>query len=127
VAEQTRIERDWTQVVAEVDFADGYDVELRQARKRVTYTPDEAIILAAALVHVAEQAKADLQHDQAVAAQGAPTPVSFVFDLAPVCRECQEGKHAACTGIALVDNPSSVDELPCGCSRADHQVLGGAA
>lgn len=126
------IERKAIQTLAVVDVSDGYGVELRQRRKRQEYTPAEAEALGRDLIAAAASARSAQREDQAAweAAgerfAGAVRP-AHGFDAAPVCRECKEGKHGACTGIALVDGASSVEELPCGCSRADHQVIGGAA
>ncbi|MFD4957123.1 hypothetical protein [Microbacterium sp. NPDC058389] len=121
------IERDTITTLATVDISDGYGVELRQCRKRVDYTPEEAAALARELLQVAAEAKAAQEEDKAAARalSGGVRPVHG-FDAAPVCRECQEGKHGACTGIALVD-ADDVEEHPCGCSRADHELIGGAA
>ncbi|MDF2554159.1 MAG: hypothetical protein K0R60_54 [Microbacterium sp.] len=157
------VERTETRPVAEVEPSDEYGVQLRVRRKREHYTADEAIILAAELVRVAELAKADLENDKRAWAEvvhampgsdlsplpccgrevedlpkvdrlttdpdavtcGRATP-SHRFDVAPICRECKEEKHGACTGIALVDG-DDVEEHPCGCSRVDHEVVGGAA
>lgn len=107
--------------LAEVDVNDEYQVELKTRKKLTSLTPDEAVQLAAELVDAAKDADSALHVDLArslVRAHG--------FDVAPTCRECHEGKHTACTGIALVDG-DSVEEHPCGCSRADHQVSGGGA
>lgn len=131
------IEREAIQTLAIVDVSDGYGVELRQRRKRQEYTPDEAEALGRDLIEAAASARTAQRDDEAAweAAgdrfAGATRP-AHGFDVAPVCRECSEGKHGACTGITLVDtatfdNPGSVDELPCGCSRVDHLVIGGAA
>lgn len=132
------IEREAIQTLAIVDVSDGYGVELRQRRKRQEYSPDEAEALGRDLIEAAASARRTQREDQVAwehvggGVFSAPVRPAHGFDAAPVCRECSEGKHGACTGIALVDtatfdNPGSVDELPCGCSRADHQVIGGAA
>jgi len=118
------IERDTITTLATVEISDRYGVELRQNRKLVDYTPEEAAELARELMRVAAEAKAAQEEDQAAARvlSGRVRPVHG-FDAAPVCRECTEGKHGACTGIALVDG-DDVEEYPCGCSRANHQVEG---
>ncbi len=131
------IERDVKETVAEVEVSDLYGVTLRQLRPVEDYSPAEARALATELLSAARAAEAAQREDEAAWAaagerfSGAVRP-AHGFDAAPVCRECAEGKHGACTGIALVDtatfdNPGSVDELPCGCSRVDHQVIGGVS
>lgn len=125
------IERDTITTLATVDISDGYGVELKQRRKRVEYTPEEAAALARELLQVAAEAKAAQDEDQKAwetlgGRFSAPVRLAHGFDVAPVCRECSEGKHTACTGIALVDDVD-VEEHACGCSRVDHVVLGGAA
>lgn len=51
-------------------------------------------------------------------------PPAHGFDIAPICRECHEGKHGACDGTALVDLGSSVYSRDCGCAGAQHRVVG---
>ncbi|MBW9093132.1 hypothetical protein JNB62_05505 [Microbacterium jejuense] len=102
--------------LAEVEVDDEYQVVLRTRKKLTQLTPDEAVRLAAELVDAAKESESSLHVDLArsiVRAHG--------FDVAPICRECSEGKHTACTGIALVDR-DDVEEHACGCSRADHQT-----
>lgn len=108
--------------LAEVEVNDEYLVSLRTRRKRTSLTVEEAVQLAGELVDAAKEAEGLITDDLArmrARAHG--------FDVAPICRECREGKHGACTGIALVDG-RDVEEHPCGCSRVDHQVqIGGAS
>lgn len=49
------------------------------------------------------------------------------FDVAPMCRECKEGKHGACNGQALVDGEGAVQVVPCGCASAEHGVYAAAS
>ncbi len=115
------IEAEITVTLAEVEVTDDYTVALRTRKKLTNLQPDEAVQLAAELVEAAKDADGALREDLArslVRASG--------FDVAPVCRECKEGKHGACTGIALVD-ADDVEEYPCGCSRVDHEVHGRAS
>lgn len=104
--------------LAEVEVSDEYQVELKTRRKLTQLTPDEAVQLAAELMDAAKDADGALRDDLARSLR-----TTHGFDAAPVCRECSEGKHTACTGIALVDG-DDVEEHPCGCSRADHEVQG---
>ena len=36
------------------------------------------------------------------------------------CRECTEGKHGACNGVALVDEGLDVIEVDCICASQNH-------
>ena len=36
------------------------------------------------------------------------------------CRECQEGKHGACNGTALIEEGLDIIEADCVCAAADH-------
>jgi hypothetical protein len=36
------------------------------------------------------------------------------------CRECTEGKHGACNGVALVDDGHDVLEVDCICADGGH-------
>ena len=47
-----------------------------------------------------------------------------MFDVLPVCRDCEEGKHLACIGTTYLESGRDFDEVECGCSKAGHQVLG---
>lgn len=50
------------------------------------------------------------------------------FDLAaPMCRECQEGKHGTCNGTALVDLGPFVQTYECGSAAVQHDVMGAAS
>jgi hypothetical protein len=108
--------------VAEVGLSDAYGVELRVLRKLTELDPAEAIDLANALVRHAERAKAAAAEDEARWAD----PLVHGFDVAPVCRECDEGKHGACDGSALVEvgAEGDVQSVPCGCAGADHKLYG---
>lgn len=127
------IERDTIQTLAIVDVSDGYGVELRQRRKRQEYSSGEALALAEELRTAALEARRAQRDDEAAWAQkvleavtDAPSS-SHGFDVAPICRECKEGKHSACDGTAFVEDGDRVEHVVCGCHRVDHQVIGGAA
>lgn len=111
--------------VAAVSVSDAYGVELRQEKRLVEYSPSEAIDLANALVRAADAAKAAAAEDEA---RWADAP-SHGFDVAPVCRECDEGKHGACNGYALVEIGSEghVESVACGCAGAAHKLFGALA
>lgn len=113
------IEAEIVVTLAEVEVTDDYRVAIA-LRERVTVLDlSQAEQLAAELVDAVAEA-------QKAAAEDFP-PVRpgevHAFDIAPTCRECTEGKHGACTGIAVVDG-DEVEEHPCGCSRVDHLVIG---
>lgn len=133
------ITREVQETVATVEISDDYGVELRQLANLTAYTPAEAIALAEELVRVAGDALAaratdeaawglgTMTRDEAMVAPGFGRP-SHGFDVAPVCRECSEGKHGACNGQALVDTEhGDVSIQTCGCFTAAHVVIGGAA
>lgn len=120
------IEAELTVTVAAVEVGDDYRVALTTYRTRTDYSPDEALQLADELVRAAVDARRMFAVDYPVVEEQHGQRPAHIFDLAPVCRECAEGKHGACTGIALVDG-DDVEEHPCGCSRVDHLVIGGAA
>lgn len=111
------IEASITVTLAEVEVTDEYQVSLKTRKKLTELQPDEAVKLASELIEAAKDADGALRDDLARSLARA-----HGFDVAPVCRECQEGKHGACTGIALIDGQKAVEEHPCGCSRVDHQV-----
>lgn len=112
--------------VAEVDVTDDYRVELRQAHKRETFTPTEALHLADELMAAAARAVDTLRQDFPQ-----PSPeweaAHHAFDVAPICRDCAEGKHAACIGSAFVERGIDVDEVECGCAAAKHRTIGAAS
>lgn len=109
--------------VAVVEVSDDYEVVLRQLRRRVKYSPAEAIALANDLVRAAEGARLALEEDRQAWSDAGHT-LAHGFDVAPVCRDCSEGKHGACNGAALVDGALEVAEVPCGCSGAGHTLAG---
>lgn len=133
------IERDTIQTLALVDVSDDYGVELRQRRKVVDYSPEEAVALGRELIRVAEEAAAAQRADEEAWGVSATEDVipgavrpAHGFDAAPVCRECSEGKCGACNGLALFERKSplggdEVGEERCGCEKAGHQVIGGAS
>lgn len=118
------VEREWTLVMATVDVSDEYGVTVHQTRKRVEYTVDEARALAQSILQAAQDADAALQVDQLAARRERPLP--HRFDIAPVCRDCAEGKHAACIGSTFVETSDDVapDEAECGCAKIWHEVVG---
>lgn len=109
-------------IVAEVQVTDNYDVELRTHRKRTELSPENARALAAELVAAADLVEAAFRKDFPALAE---VPM---FDVAPVCRDCAEGKHGACIGSTFVETTDDVapDEVECGCSKVSHKVIGAA-
>lgn len=114
------VERPSSLVLAEVDITDDYGVEVRQLRKRVSYSADEARALAHSILKSARDADAAFREDRLAAASTPLQPLRF--DLAPMCRDCSEGKHGACIGSTFVETAADVapDEVECGCSKAGH-------
>jgi hypothetical protein len=122
------IEAEIPVTLAKVDWTDDYMVKLRQRRRKVAYMPAEARQLADELRAAADAAESAMRSEIAEhQAQEAWRTVAHAFDLAPICRECTEGKHGACDGRALVEVGGSVKDLRCGCADADHGVMDGAA
>lgn len=131
------LERQSIERVAIVDIGDGGGVELQQRRRRVEYTPDEAIELGQKLIDLGMQTQLDVVSDQnereseawQVAGEVLPTATrpAHGFDVAPVCRDCSEGKHGACIGTAFVEVSDDIapEEVDCGCSKAAHNVVSG--
>lgn len=48
------------------------------------------------------------------------------IELAAVCRECAETKHAACDGTALIEDGSEVLAVDCLCAKQEHSPVGAA-
>lgn len=110
-----------TVTLAEVEVNDEYGVTLRQRRKRIGYTPEEAERLADELRARAAEAREKLAAD-------AHETTVHGFDIAPICRECAEGKHGACNGEAIAEDAAdSVWQTRCGCFAAAHVVIGTAS
>ena len=116
------VTREVTEPVVSLAVSDIYGVELSQRTPTVEYTADEAQELGEALIRYAERAKALIAEDEA------RWGMAPMFDVLPVCRDCEEGKHLACIGSAFIENEDDLapDEVECGCSKAGHQVLGKA-
>jgi hypothetical protein len=107
------IEVEITVTIATVDVDDDCQVQLDTRRKRTVLTPDEAVQLANELMDAASKASEW--------AEPVDRPVRVeVFDLAPLCRDCGEGKHGACIGSAFVESGPDVDEVACRCAEANH-------
>lgn len=116
------IVREVEQTLAAADWTDQFRVELRVRRKVTELNIEQARGLAAELLSAAESAAnalTDMISDRPALAHS--------FDLAPMCRDCAEGKHTACIGSAFVERGPDVDEVECGCSRAGHPEIAGAA
>lgn len=111
------ITREVLQDVADVDFTDADEVLVWQRKRRMRYTPDEAIALAQAILRVARDVKGDIA-DRAV--------LPHAFDVLPICRDCSEGKHGACIGSAFVESETEVEEVECGCAKVAHKLVGSA-
>lgn len=105
--------------VAAVEVTDQYRVALRTHDLLTDLHPDDAVRLADELYAAAGEAMGKQRLDGPREAHA--------FDVAPICRECTEGKHGACNGQALLDREWGVEVHACGCSEVDHKVLGGAA
>lgn len=121
------IEVEITVTVASVEVTDDYGVELAVwpdgvKRRAVSLSSAQALALARELSQAAADVEEALRADLAerdTRAHG--------FDVAPICRECGEGKHGACDGQAMVEVGRDVTVVPCGCAGVGHDVIGGAA
>lgn len=110
--------------VATVEVTDDCEVELHQLKRRMSYSPEEAIELADALRAAAQEAQTALEEDVNMWAASVQAGLAHAFDVAPSCRDCSEGKHGACIGSAFVESADGVDEVDCGCAKAEHRVIG---
>jgi len=117
-----------TVTLAEAEMTDDYRVSLALRRKRTVFTWTQAEQLAAEILDAVADARAALATDYPlVSAQHGVEPLHHGFDVAPLCRDCKEGKHTACIGSAFVERGEEIDEVECGCERVQHAVIGGAA
>ena len=114
------IEATITVTLAEVSVSDEYQIELRTRRRLTALEPDEAVQLANELMAAAGEAVRTLRADLG------GEPRSEPFDVAPICRECREGKHGACNGQAIIEVRDEVEVHACGCEIADHKIIGGS-
>lgn len=110
------IEIETTITLAEVEVTDDYSVELRQRRRKVSYTPEEAVRLGAELTAAGMDAQVKLRTDLQTYAHA--------FDVAPICEECVDGCHDECDGTVNVNNGETVSYPNCGCAGVGHKLLG---
>ncbi|WP_374978127.1 hypothetical protein ACEYYH_10625 [Microbacterium trichothecenolyticum] len=128
------IEEEQIITLATVEVAEDYRVLLTVTDLDTPFTHSQTEALIAELQDALDDARRMLEEDYPILDPDTVAEVraSHGFDVAPICRECQERKHTACTGIALLDgsnpaHPNLLLELPCGCSRVDHVVIGADA
>jgi hypothetical protein len=124
--------------VAEVSVSDDYGVTLTQLEASYEYTPAEARALSKLLAETADAVETARRMDadawapvrEALAgltqyATPGAVRLAHGFDLAPLCRDCEEGKHAACIGSAFVERGEEIEEVECRCDAAGHPTIAG--
>ena len=122
------VQEEVLRTLGEAAVTDDYRVGLVMRRKRTALTWTQAEQLAAEILDAVADARAALATDYPlVSAQHGVEPLHHGFDVAPLCRDCKEGKHTACIGSAFVERGEEIDEVECGCERVKHAVIGGAA
>ena len=115
------IEAEITVTLAQVEVADDYRIALTMREPVLELTHTEAEQLAAELLAAVVEARAMLVADFPV------ENLAHGFDVAPICKECEDGHHGACVGSAYIENGLDIDEVECGCSKVEHRVLGGVS
>lgn len=122
------IETEIIHTLATVEVAEDYRVVVTTSDldTALTWTQTEQLI--AELRDALEDARRMLAEDFPVLdpATAAQVRAVHAFDIAPLCRDCSEGKHSACIGSAFVERGPDVDEVECTCDKSGHPpIIGG--